>query len=105
MPDSYKPGQKINLTIKAEPRRERDIDTLERLMRFDPDHNRTLKKAQEHRMKTLVVRSRGKRPWAVRQRSASVVIPRTGESWTMQYFPHIAPDIKAVERFLEIAPA
>lgn len=105
MTTNLKPGQQIRVTITAEPRRERDIDTLQRLMRMDPEAKRLLKKAQRFRMQTLVVRSRGKRPWEVRRPSAKLVRAEKGASWIMPYFPHIAPELNAVGRFLEVKPA
>ncbi len=102
MVDNLKAGQNIEVTITDAPRREADRKTIARLMRLDPDIKRALTKAQHHRMKTLVVRSRGKRPWAVRQKSARIARVENGASWKMTYFPHVANDFRSVEKFLSI---
>lgn len=105
MLDAIKPGQMIKCTVTKEPKREDLKQTISRLMRNDDDVKRRLKGAQEHRMKTLIVRSRGKRPWAVRQKSARYALPVEGATWTMKYFPHAAGDFRAVEPFVKVESA
>jgi len=100
--DSVKPGQKITLTVKSDPRREDERQTIARLMRQDPDIRRRLKGAQEHRIRTMVVRSRGKRPWLVREKSARYARAVEGASWTMVYVPHVAGDLRSVSKYLDI---
>ncbi len=102
--ESLKAGQKVVCTITKDPRGDAR-DTVMRLMRFDPDHKRALKKAHEHRIKTMYIRSRGGRPWAVRQHPSKIVIPNKGETWNMTWFPHIAPDFKSVASCVEVKPA
>lgn len=105
MLDGITPGDTIRCTVVKEPKRDDSRQTVSRLMRFDPDIKRTLKAAQEHRMKTLWVRSRGKRPWAVRRKAAQHAIPAEGAAWTMTYFPHIAPDFRSVSDFVKVEKA
>jgi hypothetical protein len=105
MLDAIDPGQTIRCTIVQEPTLTDDRQTVARLMRRDADIKRRLKAAQEHRMRTLHVRSRGKRPWAVRRKSARHALPKLGASWTMKYIPHLAPDFRSVERYLKVEPA
>ncbi|MEO1128381.1 MAG: hypothetical protein AAFX05_01590 [Planctomycetota bacterium] len=105
MLDSFSPGQTIKCTVVKEPRVQDAIQTVARLMRNDPDIKRRLKAAQDHRRKTLVVRSRGKRPWAVRQRSARYALPKAGATWTMPYVPHLASDFKAVSNYIKVESA
>ena len=100
--DSMKPGQTLTVTVTTEPRREDDRQTIARLMRQDPAIKKRLKSAQKHRAKTLVVRSRGKRPWAVRRRVARVARVEQGAQWTMSWVPNLAGDLRSVEKFLEI---
>ncbi len=100
--DSFKPGQNLTVTVTAAPRREDDQQTIARLMRQDPAIKKRLKGAQKHRNDTLVVRSRGKRPWAVRRRVAKVARVEQGASWTMPWTPTLAGDLRAVEKFLDI---
>ena len=105
MLENVEPGQTIRCTVTRDVNREADAKTIARLMRQDPAIKRRLRKSQEHRMRTLVVRSRGKRPWAVRRKASKAVRAAKGEMWEMLYIPQLADDLRAVERYLEIAPA
>ena len=100
--DSIKPGQNLTVTVTTAPRREDDLQTIARLMRQDPAIKKRLKGAQKHRGKTLVVRSRGKRPWAVRRRVAKVARVEQGASWTMPWVATLNNDLRSVEKFLDI---
>lgn len=103
--DAIKPGQSIKLTVTSMPQSVADVKTLERLMRFDPTARRTLARGQSRRVRELLIRSRGHRPWEVREKPAKVVRVEPGASWTMRFFPQIAPDIGAVAQFLKVSPA
>ncbi len=103
--DSIKPGQTIRCTIVKNLRPGDAHDTVMRLMRFDPDIKRSLKKAQERRMRTLVVRSRGGRPFEMYTHPSKIAKAEKGASWTMAYFPHVAPDIRSVGPLLKIEVA
>jgi len=102
MLDSIKPGQTIRCTVLRTVKREDDAQTVVRLMRQDPDIRRRLKKAQNYRMKNLVIRSRGKRPWAVRQKATKAAIASEGASWTMTWIPQLANEFKAVSKYLKV---
>lgn len=105
MQQSFAVGQMIECTLKrALPGDGRRYKTVQRLMRLDPDNVRSLKKAQEHRDRTLHVRTRGGRPWPVRRKAAKVAVPREGATWRMQFFPHLENDIASVEHLLDIKP-
>ena len=103
--DRFKPGQTLRCTILRDINNEDARSTVMRLMRQDPAAKRSLKRAQEYRMRTLLVRSRGKRPWEVRRPSAKYVNPNTGASWTMTYVPHLAPDMASVASYLKVEAA
>ena len=105
MLENVKPGQTIRCTVTRHVHRDADAKTICRLMRQDPAIRRRLKKAQEHRMRTLIVRSRGKRPWAVRVKASKAVRAVKGETWEMRYIPHLQGDINSVARYLEIDAA
>ncbi len=102
---AFKPGQRVRVTVKAVPQREDARQTIARLMRQDPAVRRTLKGAQEHRGRTLVIRSRGGRPWATRKRVASLSRIEPGAAWSMLFLPQIARDVASVSAFLDIKPA
>ncbi|MDX2115666.1 MAG: hypothetical protein SFZ24_08615 [Planctomycetota bacterium] len=105
MLEKLKAGQTIRCTIERAARTEDDQQTIMRLMRNDPKFKRELKSAQEHRVRTLLIVSRGKRPWEVRERSSKLVRPVKGATWTMRYYPQIANDFASVSRFLKIEAA
>lgn len=102
---SFKPGQNVRCTVIKSPHTHKSISTLTRLMRFDANIKRRLKSASDYRMRTLVVRSRGKRPWEVRVRSAKYAKPIEGVTWTLKYFPQIAGDLASVSRYLKVEAA
>lgn len=104
MLDTLKPSQTINVTVKRVPRREDARQTIERLMRQDPEIKAGLKRTQEHRRKTTVVRSRGKRPWPVRMKRTRVATLKEGATWSMPYYVQLRDDIASVQEFLEISP-
>lgn len=101
--NTLKPGQTVKITVAKAPRTEDDTQTVLRLMRLDPDIKRSLKKGHRTRMQNLVVRSRGGRPWEVREKSALIARAELGESWSLTYFPQIAPDLRKVAKFLSVA--
>lgn len=103
--DKIKPGQTIRCVVSKEILREADQKTVLRLMRLDPKVKRALKSAQEHRVQTLVIRSRGKRPWEVREKSSKIVRAIPGATWTMAFFPHIKADFQAVAKYLTVNAA
>ncbi len=102
---SLKPGQSIRCTVTKDIRIDDDYSTVLRLMRFDPKVKRLLKSAQEHRVRTLVIVSRGKRPWEVREKSAKQVQAKKGAQWTMRWMPHVEKDFAAVEKYLKVEAA
>ncbi|MCA9310363.1 MAG: hypothetical protein KDA21_04105 [Phycisphaerales bacterium] len=103
--DSLKPGQTVKCTVTRDVRRTDDYQTVQRLMRLDPEIKRALKAAQDHRNRTLYVRSRGKRPWEVRVKSAKFARPVEGATWLMRWFPHIEADCRAVSDYIKVEPA
>lgn len=105
MLDSIKPGTQIRCTVVKEPKRQDDRQTVSRLMRQDIEIKRALKHAQDHRRRTLVVRSRGKRPWEVRRKAALHAIPKQGAEWTMTHVPHFIGDFNAVSTFVKVEKA
>lgn len=104
MPDAFvmTPGQTLRLTIERIPRRAAQRKTILRLMRQDGDVKRALRRAQRERERTLVVRSRGRRPWAVRRQSSQVGRVEAGQSWTMPAVPTLQRDLDSVASFLKI---
>lgn len=99
---TMQPGQTLRCAVTKTPRREAERKTIARLMRQDPEIKGALKRAQERRMRNLVVRSRGKRPWEVRRPAARYAIVEPGATWTMRWIPQLQGDLASVSNFIEI---
>jgi len=103
--DSLKPGQKIKLTVVANPKTANSQQTIERLMRQDPTANRSLRKAHRMRQQRLNVYNRGNRDWTAREICARIVRSNKGNSWTMIYSPVLANDIASIAKYVTIENA
>lgn len=102
MLDNIKPGQTIRCTIVKHINPGDHEQTIARLMRFDPDIKRRLKAAQEYRRRTNPVQTWGGRPKTRAPKATKYTKVAMNESWTMRYFPQIAPDFKSVEQYLKV---
>lgn len=102
---SFKPGQSIKCTVKATPKTENRVQTIERLMRLDPVSRRDLRKAHRVRQQRLNVYNRGNRDWTSREICARIVRCNVGASWTMTFNFNIATDLAAVAPYLSIEAA
>ncbi|MCK4873672.1 MAG: hypothetical protein KAS72_13200 [Phycisphaerales bacterium] len=100
-----KAGDTIRCTVTKVPQRTDVVQTIQRLMRRDPENGRALRKSQHLRLVNLVVRTRGGRPWTERHRVGKVVRVALGEKWTMTAIPQIASDLRSVADFIEIEKA
>lgn len=105
MVDSLKPGQKIRCTISKNPRSKGATDTVARLMRQDPEIAKGLRRAQAYRKRNANIHNRGGRDWYARAKAGKNLRVAPGESWTMTFVPHLAPDLRAVENVLSIETA
>lgn len=99
------PGKKITCTVERVPMTDDAKQTIQRLMRRDPKAARALKTGQRMRAQRMRIKTRGGRPWHVRERVGKVVHAREGNTWTMTYTPDLAHDFAAVEKYLKISPA
>jgi len=102
MLENVQPGQTIECTVTAEPRREADRKTIMRLMRQDPEIKRALRAAQEHRRRHTPTKQRGGRRWAQRERAAKVARVEQGRSWRFSYTPLLRDDLEAVSEFVDV---
>lgn len=102
MLDTVQPGQVLHFTVTKQLRHGDTYDTVQRLMRLDPANKKALKKAQEHRMRHLRVRSRGGRPFEMYQKASKVCVPVEGATFSFPYFPHVRRDIESVQNVLDI---
>ena len=105
MIDRFKPGQMIRCTITKAPRTEARIDTIERLMRQEPEVRKNLRRAQRRRRQEMTVYNRGNRDWYSREKCAKIVNAAQGASWTMPFSVQLAPELASVEDYLSIEKA
>lgn len=100
--DSIKPGQTIRCTVVKHISPGPHEQTIARLMRFDPSIKRKLKAAQEFRRKNNPVQRWGGRLKVRAPKATKYTNVTINESWTMRYFPQVAPDFKAVQQYLKV---
>lgn len=105
MIDTLNAGDQISLTIDTMPRNKGARDTIERLMRRDPEVKRSLARAQRVRRQRMHSYIRGGRRWYSREKAARIVVCEQGRSWTMPFTHDIAPDLRSVEAFLRVEKA
>ncbi|MEM1167058.1 MAG: hypothetical protein AAGI30_12300 [Planctomycetota bacterium] len=105
MYDQLSPGQSVRCTITKRPNRQDVAQTIARLMRQDPAIRKRLRKAQQHRERTMKFKTRGGRPWAQRVSPAKHAVPNQGATWTMPYIPHLVPEFRAVADHLQVEQA
>lgn len=98
----FKPGQNLVCTVSAAPKTDDQADTIARLMRMDPEHKRALRRAQRMRRQRMIVYNRGNRDWYSREKSAKVVHPNKGESWTMPYSRDMDGSLAVVAPFVTV---
>lgn len=103
--DNATAGQTIRCTITAEPRRQNTRDTIERLMRKDPEVKRGLRRSQLLRSRRNNVYVRGNRWWTSREKCGKIVRVEVGNTWTMPFTHDIAPDLRSIEKFVKIENA
>ncbi|RMH10488.1 MAG: hypothetical protein D6695_11365, partial [Planctomycetota bacterium] len=97
---SFKPGQTLKCTISQTPRAKGPRSTIARLMRRDPDINRSLKRAQRMRRQRMHAYIRGGRMWYNREKRAKIARVEVGNSWTMPYTPDLEADLASVSPYL-----
>ena len=102
MLDNVSVGQTLHFTISKQLRPGDTYDTVQRLMRLDPANKKALKKAQNHRRRTLRVRTRGGRPFEMYVKASKVCVPVQGATFAFPYFPHVKRDIESVQHVLDI---
>lgn len=102
---AMKPGSTIQVTVTKAPRVVDHVQTIQRLMRQDPEFVKALKKASKERMQRLIVRSRGGRPWEQRETSSKIVRVEKGATWKMRLVPQLVADLKSVEKYLDVKAA
>lgn len=103
--DDFTPGQTLRCTVTKRPTREDTWQTIERLMRQDPDIRRRLRKSQLHRARTTPSKIRGGRVWMQRVKASKHAVPNEGATWEMPFIPHLVRDIESVSGFIKVEAA
>ncbi len=106
MPDLIAPLQTLTFTVEKVPQRAAQVKTIERLMRLEPDRQRTLRRLQ-HRRKIYdnIVGIRAGRKWINRVRATKVTRVIPGETFTITVTPQVIPDLRSIEKFLKVEKA
>lgn len=97
----FKPGQSIRCTIKSIPGNAAGKSTILRLMRQDGDVRKALRRGQKERFRKTRVYIRGGRDFYIRPRAGKIAKVAPGETWTMNYIPHLAGDLRSIEKYVE----
>lgn len=96
----------LKFEIVKMPTRESQRKTLERLMRMQPEVAKGLRRLALRRKKEdNVGNQRGGRTWISRVKASKLVNVARGESFTLHVTPQILPDLKSVEKYLNITSA
>ncbi len=99
---SLKPGQNITCEVTKVPSNEDAQQTIEKLMRKDINHKRSLRKAQHKRAQRINIYNRGNRDWVSREKPARVVRVTKGAKWTMLFTPDLMGEMRNVEKYIKI---
>jgi len=104
MLDTIAPGTQLDCTITRQPASAAKTSTIGRLMKLDPSIQRGLRTAQRRRRQNMRVYVRGGRDWYARERCGKGGSVRTGQTFSITYVPHLAPDLRSVEAYLSLEP-
>ena len=96
----FKPGQSIRFTVTKVPGSASGKSTILRLMRQDGAMRKALRRGQKERFRKTRVYIRGGRDFYIRPRAGKIAIVAAGETWTMDYIPHLAGDLRSVEKYV-----
>ncbi len=105
MIDTLNAGETIKCTINKVPNNQDACDTIERMMRRDPDIKRSLARAQRMRRQRMNAYIRGGRLWYSREKAARIAMCEQGNEWSMRFTHDISPDLSSVEQYLSFEKA
>lgn len=93
----------VTCTVTAMPKNASATKTIRRLMRMQPEIQKGLAMLARRRARTdNVPTRRAGRIWINRKRPTALTRVAVGESFTLHLTPQILPDIKSVEKYLEV---
>ena len=103
MADAIAPLKTVTFTVTKVPSRPDALQTIERLMRMQPEAQRQLKRrAMRRRQHDNELTRRGGRIWVNRARAVKLTLVAAGETFTLTLTPQIIPDVRSVQRFLSV---
>ena len=101
MADAIAPNETYTFTITSLPASVSGQKTIFRLMRMQPEVQRTLTRLSSRRRRfDNDVHQRGGRMWTSRAKATKVVQVKVGESFTLGVTPQIVPDLAGVSKHL-----
>ncbi len=104
--DVIAPQKTVTFTIKSTPQRVAQRKTIRRLMRMQPHIQRGLDKlATQRRQKDNETYIRAGVKWVNRVKTTKLTYVMPGETFTLTLTPQIIPDVRSVERFLDVKAA
>ena len=106
MSETIAPSQQYTFTVQRVPEKQSHRKTLQRLMYMQPDIQRGLDHlARRRRQKDNITTIRAGCEWVIRKRTTKLVNLEPGATFTLRLTPQILPDVRSVERYLDITPA
>lgn len=106
MSDVIAPSKTVTFTVKATPRRQADVKTIQRLMRMQRHIQKGLSRlAKRRRREENRTYRRAGRDWTARVPAVKLVRVVKGETFTLRITPQLMPDIRAVEKYLDATSA
>ena len=93
----------VTCTVTSMPKNESATKTIRRLMRMQPEIQKDLSMLARRRAKTdNIPTRRAGRVWVNRKRPTALTRVAVGESFTLFISPQVLPDIKSVEKYLDV---
>jgi hypothetical protein len=103
MTDLLTPLNNVIFTVTKQPRREAERKTIQRLMRLQPHIQKGMKALQrKRRQHDNITRIRAGVEWTNRVKATNLTRVEPGATFTLQIAPQIIPDIKSVEKYLDM---
>ena len=103
MADLLSPNNTVTFTVKHLPHADAKRKTLVRLMQSQPEIRKGLRALQrQRRQRDNVTYQRAGKMWTHRKRATKLAWLEVGASFTLKVTPQIIPDIKSIERFVEM---
>ena len=102
MADAIAPLKTVTFTVTKVPSRPDALQTIQRLMRMQPQMQHELKRrAMKRRQQDNEQTRRGGRIWINRARAVKLARVDPGATFTLTLTAQIIPDVRSVQRYLK----